>query len=74
MSTSKWIRLAVAAAVFMACGALAQSTNPIPFINDPLVPTTVAPGGSGFTLTVNVQVSCKVRLSTGTVVGAPRRL
>jgi FG-GAP-like repeat/Cep192 domain 4 len=32
--------------------ALAQS-NPVPFINQPLVPMTTAPGGSGFTLTVN---------------------
>ena len=30
-----------------------QSPNPVPFINDPLVPTSVAPGGAGFTLTVN---------------------
>jgi hypothetical protein len=28
-------------------------TNPIPFVNQPLVPTAVAPGGSSFTLTVN---------------------
>jgi hypothetical protein len=32
--------------------ALAQ-TNPVPLINNPLVPTSVAPGGSKFTLTVN---------------------
>jgi hypothetical protein len=31
----------------------AQSPNPVPFINDPLVPTSVAPGGARFTLTVN---------------------
>src|SRR5271155_1575230 len=31
---------------------LAQS-NPVPFVNQPLVPSAVAPGGSGFTLTVN---------------------
>jgi hypothetical protein len=31
--------------------ALAQ--NPVPFINQPLVPMTTAPGGPGFTLTVN---------------------
>src|SRR5580704_9690602 len=30
-----------------------QSPNPVPLIDDPLVPTSVAPGGSGFTLTVN---------------------
>jgi len=33
--------------------ALAQVSNPVPFISQPLVPTTVAPGGSAFTLTVN---------------------
>ena len=32
--------------------AFAQS-NPVPFVNQPLVPMTVAPGGPGFTLTVN---------------------
>jgi hypothetical protein len=31
--------------------ALAQ--NPVPLLNQPLVPAAVAPGGSGFTLTVN---------------------
>src|ERR1700730_18577780 len=30
-----------------------QRQNPVQFINDPLVPTSVAPGGVGFTLTVN---------------------
>ncbi len=28
-------------------------TNPVPLINQPLVPDVVAPGGAGFTLTVN---------------------
>jgi len=39
-------------AVFAITTVLAQS-NPVPFINQPLVPTAVAPGGSSFTLTVN---------------------
>jgi len=30
-----------------------QSPNPVPLINDPLVPTSVPPGAAGFTLTVN---------------------
>ena len=34
-------------------GHPALSQNPVPFINQPLVPTTTAPGGSGFTLTVS---------------------
>jgi hypothetical protein len=29
------------------------SANPVPLINQPLVPDAVAPGGAGFTLTVN---------------------
>jgi hypothetical protein len=44
------------AMLVIACCGLplsAQSPNPVPFINDPLVPTSVAPGGAGFTLTVN---------------------
>ncbi len=39
-------------ALLASAVALAQS-NPVPFINQPLVPMTAAPGGSGFTLTVN---------------------
>jgi hypothetical protein len=43
-------------ACFVLTGALAlaqSSPNPIPFVNQPLVPMTAAPGGPGFTLTVN---------------------
>ena len=39
-------------ASFLGTLALAQ-TNPVPFVNQPLVPMTVAPGGPSFTLTVN---------------------
>src|SRR6266852_6751742 len=38
--------------VFLATSLLAQS-NPVPFVNQPLVPTTVVPGSAAFTLTVN---------------------
>src|SRR5258708_8315896 len=34
-------------------GTLFGQTNPVPFVNLPLVPTSVAPGSAGFTLTVN---------------------
>ena len=35
-------------------GTLAQAqSDPVPFLNQPLVPTSVAPGGPAFTLTVN---------------------
>lgn len=33
--------------------AARAANNPVPLINTPLVPTSVAPGGAGFTLTVN---------------------
>ena len=35
------------------CGSLLAQTNPIPFVNLPLVPDAANPGGRGFTLTVN---------------------
>ncbi len=37
--------------MFLAAAALAQ--NPVPFLDQPLVPDATAPGGPGFTLTVN---------------------
>jgi FG-GAP-like repeat/Abnormal spindle-like microcephaly-assoc'd, ASPM-SPD-2-Hydin len=46
----------VIALLALACGGQplsGQSPNPVPLINNPLVPTSVAPGGPGFTLTVN---------------------
>jgi len=33
--------------------ASAFAQNPVPFVHQPLVPTAIAPGGPGFTLTVN---------------------
>lgn len=38
--------------LFISTIVLAQS-NPVPFINQPLVPDAATPGGAGFTLTVN---------------------
>jgi hypothetical protein len=38
--------------ILLSTIAPAQS-NPVPLINNPLVPSAVAPGGTGFTLTVN---------------------
>ena len=37
---------------FLCVPALAQS-NPVPFVNQPLVPDSAVPGGKAFTLTVN---------------------
>ena len=49
--------IAVVLTLFVVLPILAQeatqSNNPVPFINQPLVPDAVAPGGKGFTLTVN---------------------
>jgi Bacterial Ig-like domain (group 3)/FG-GAP-like repeat/Abnormal spindle-like microcephaly-assoc'd, ASPM-SPD-2-Hydin/FG-GAP repeat len=38
--------------LFVATSLFGQS-NPVPFINQPLVPTSIAPSGPGFVLTVN---------------------
>ena len=36
------------------CSTLfAQSNNPVPFVNQPLVPTSAVPGSRGFTLSIN---------------------
>ena len=48
--TSRFLAIAFAFC-FAATSAHAQS--PVPLVNEPLVPTTVAPHGPGFTLTVN---------------------
>jgi hypothetical protein len=37
----------------MLAGTFALAQNPVPFVNQPLVPDATAPGGPGFTLTVN---------------------
>jgi len=48
----KFARFVCPFVLFAITTVLAQS-NPVPFVNQPLVPTAVAPGGPGFTLTVN---------------------
>jgi len=49
--------LGVALAAFGPLGILSSrafaAENPVPLINQPLVPDVIAPGGEGFTLTVN---------------------
>ncbi len=45
--------LAVFTVVILLATALLGQSNPVPFVNQPLVPTTAAPGSPGFTLTVN---------------------
>jgi hypothetical protein len=48
----KFARFVCLFILFAITTVLAQ-TNPVPFVNQPLVPMSVAPGGPGFTLTVN---------------------
>jgi hypothetical protein len=40
-------------AIFFCASLFAHAQNAVPFVNQPLVPASVAPGGAGFTLTVN---------------------
>ncbi len=49
----RWLCSALAVFVAMACGTLCAANNPVPFIDLPVVPAAVVPGGTGFTLTVN---------------------
>jgi len=55
------VRLVILLVFPLLCGISPASANPVPFVNQPLVPSSIKPGGSAFTLTVN---------STGFVRGA----
>ncbi len=48
-------RAALLFVIFLSVASFGEAltSNPVPFINQPLVPDAVAPGSSGFTLTVN---------------------
>jgi hypothetical protein len=48
----KYGALVCLSAILASSSALGQS-NPVPLVNQPLVPMTLPPGGSSFTLTVN---------------------
>jgi hypothetical protein len=45
--------LATSTIIVLLATALFAQSNPVPFVNQPLIPTAVAPGSPGFTLTVN---------------------
>ena len=45
--------LSIVALTVLTLAAPAIAQNPVPFVNQPLVPDASAPGGAGFTLTVN---------------------
>jgi hypothetical protein len=44
---------ALGLSLLLASAMLLAQTNPVPFVNQPLVPSAVAPGGPSFILTVN---------------------
>ena len=50
---SAFVRFIAALVVLTAFAGSAIAQNPVPFIDQPLVPDAAAPGGAGFTLTVN---------------------
>jgi hypothetical protein len=55
-SALRWVSCFLMAAISVASvgGAAARAqSGPLPLVNEPLVPDAVAPGGPGFTLTVN---------------------
>src|SRR5882762_1482537 len=78
------MRISFAVVVFplllsVFCAPLAAQTNPVPFVNNPLVPATAVPGGPAFTLTVNgagfvsgAMVNWNGSALTPTVVGSTR--
>jgi hypothetical protein len=52
ISTAPRILSCFALLIFFALHAAAQTPNPVPYLNQPVLPDSVAPGGPGFTLTV----------------------
>jgi hypothetical protein len=56
MKNFNWKSFGLMCAVVLWAGAgvgTAQQTNPVPLLNQPLVPAAAVPGGSSFTLTLN---------------------
>ena len=51
-ATRKWVG-ALALVYLLSAFTSAFAQNPVPFVNQPLVPAAVTPGGSGFTLTLH---------------------
>jgi IPT/TIG domain len=48
-----WAKLSVLIFFFAIINSSLWTQNPVPLVNQPLVPAAVAPGGPDFTLTVN---------------------
>jgi hypothetical protein len=47
------LRISLFLSCFVTFSIAALAANPVPFVNQPLLPATVAPGSGAFTLTVN---------------------
>ena len=52
-STAMAVCLVASFILMLVCSANADAANPVPYVSEPLVPDAAAPGGPGFTLTVN---------------------
>ncbi|MBZ5562828.1 MAG: choice-of-anchor D domain-containing protein [Acidobacteriia bacterium] len=50
---TRWLRLSFLLILLAISNSNLWAQNPVPFVNQPLVPTSVTPGGPSFTLTVN---------------------
>src|SRR5579863_201548 len=53
MKSIHFVFISICIYVLLASALALGQSNPIPLINQPLVPASAAPGGAGFTLTVN---------------------
>src|SRR5437870_11945636 len=53
MRFSLFVFLISLAVTFSAGGSAWAQANPVPLVNNPLVPASALPGGASFTLTVN---------------------
>ena len=67
---ARWYRSAIILPLIIACVALRLAASAVPHVDQPLVPASTLPGGSGFTLTVS-----GTGFNSGSVVnwnGSPR--
>ena len=55
------VRIAVLVLITVAFRSTATAQNPVPLINQPLVPATMSPGAPGFTLTAAQRAFVNIR-------------
>jgi hypothetical protein len=77
-NSTQVISFGIRVALLMMLAAIASvavwAQNAVPLINQPLAPESVAPGATGFTLTVHGTGSYPLRRCNGMGVRAPRLL